>query len=203
MAIGLSQYLVMRKSTLAGAGRTVANPLDARSRVRYGAIAAGVATVLAILSVVGIITAERLSDIVVGVTLAATIALFAVMLASRRITRVERRRVLSFIPMFAASAIFWSLFQQQFTVVALYADQRLDLSIFGWTIPPSWVQSINPIFIIIFAGIFASLWTRLGPRQPITPHKFAAGTIFMGVAFLLFVPYAGGGPNSTPLLWLV
>ena len=26
----------------------------------------------------------------------------------------------------------------------------------------SWVQSINPVFIIILAGVFAALWTKLG-----------------------------------------
>jgi POT family proton-dependent oligopeptide transporter len=65
------------------------------------------------------------------------------------------------------------------------------------------VQSINPIFIILLAGVFAALWTRLGPRQPSTPVKFALGTAIMGVAFLLFLPMAGGGPNSAPLLGLV
>ena len=69
--------------------------------------------------------------------------------------------------------------------------------------PPSFVQSINPVFIIVFAGVFAALWTRLGERQPPTPVKFALGTLFMGVAFLLFLPFANGAPNSTPLLWLV
>jgi proton-dependent oligopeptide transporter, POT family len=194
---------LLRRSTLGDAGRRIANPLDRRGRIRYGAIAAAVIAAVAILSVTGVITAERLSDIVVVLTLAAAVALFAVILSSRRLDTTERRRVLSFIPMFAASAIFWSLFQQQFTVVALYADQRLDLRVFGWTMPPSWVQAINPIFIIILAGVFASMWTRLGSRQPTTPVKFAIGTIFMGVAFLLFLPFASGGPNSTPLWWLI
>jgi hypothetical protein len=140
---------------------------------------------------------------VVGITVVATVALFAVILTSAKITADERSRVVSFIPMFVASAVFWSLFQQQSTVVAVYADQRLDRTIFGWTMPPSFVQSINPVFIIIFAGVFAALWTRLGDRQPPTPVKFALGTLFMGVAFLLFLPFASGAPNSTPLLWLV
>jgi POT family proton-dependent oligopeptide transporter len=203
MAIGLVQYLMLRRATLGDAGREVTNPLDRAGRVRYGSVAAAVVVVIVLLSVTGVITAGRLSDLVVGVTLAATVALFTVILRSHRITATERRRVLSFIPMFIASAVFWSLFQQQFTVVALYADQRLDRSLFGWTMPPTWVQSINPVFIIVFAGVFAALWTRLGTRQPSTPVKFALGTIFMGVAFLLFLPFAGGGPNSTPLLWLV
>ena len=111
--------------------------------------------------------------------------------------------MLSFIPMFIASAVFWSLFQQQFTMVAVYADTRLDRNLFGWEFPPSWVQSINPVFIILFAGVFAAVWTKLGPRQPSSPIKFAAGTIIMGIAFLCFIPMAGGGPNSAPLLGLV
>lgn len=203
MAIGLIQYLLMRRSTLGDAGHQVTNPLDRAGRIRYGLIALGVVALIAILSLVGVITAARLSDIVVGITFLAAVALFTIMLTSKEISRAERHRVQSFIPMFIASAIFWSLFQQQFTVVAVYAEQRLNLNLFGWQMPPSWVQSINPIFIIVFAGIFASMWTKLGPRQPSTPIKFALGTIGMGIAFLLFLPYANGAPNSTPLLWLV
>ncbi len=203
MAIGLTQYLLLRRRTLGDAGHEVSNPLDRAGRVRYGLVALGVVALVVVLAVAGVITAARLSTIVVGVTFAAAVALFALMLSSRRIDTAERHRVQSFIPMFVASAIFWSLFQQQFTVVALYAEQRLNLSIGGWSMPPSWVVSINPIFIIVFAGVFATLWTRLGSRQPATPVKFALGTIVMGIAFLLFLPYANAGPNSTPLLWIV
>ncbi|MEU4558377.1 oligopeptide:H+ symporter [Actinoplanes sp. NPDC023936] len=88
------------------------------------------------------------------------------------------------------------------TVVTIYSDERLDRSIGGWEMPVSWVQSINPVFIIVLSGVFAALWTRLGDRQPSSPIKFALGTTIMGVAFLLFLPLAGGGPHSTPLLAL-
>jgi proton-dependent oligopeptide transporter, POT family len=118
-------------------------------------------------------------------------------------TTLERRRVLAFIPMFIASAAFWSLYQQQFTVVTIYADQRLDRNILGWEMPVAFVQSINPIFIILLSGTFAALWTKLGTRQPSSPVKFALGTAIMGLAFLLFLPMAGGGPSSAPLLGLI
>ncbi|WP_154792228.1 peptide MFS transporter [Occultella kanbiaonis] len=203
MAAGLIQYLLLRRSTIGDAGKVVTNPLDGRGRIRYLGIAIGAVVVIAILALVGAITAGNLSTIVVVVTLAATIALFAIILSSSRLSDVERSRVISFIPMFVASAAFWSLFQQQFTVVAVYSDERLNREVFGWVMPPSWIQSINPIFIIIFAGVFAAMWQRMGPRQPSSPWKFAIGTVVMGIAFLLFIPFAGGGPNSTPLLWLV
>jgi POT family proton-dependent oligopeptide transporter len=118
------------------------------------------------------------------------------MLSSTKITAVERHRVISFIPMFVASAVFWSLFQQQFTVVAVYADKRLDRTLFGWTMPPSWVQSINPIFIIVLAGVFAAMWTRLGPRQPSTPIKFSLGTVFMGSRSCCSCPLPAGGGTA-------
>src|SRR3954453_23526728 len=101
--------------------------------------------------------------------------------------------------MFIASAAFWSLFQQQFTVVPVYADERLDRTLLGWTMPIEWVQSINPIFIIVIAGVFAALWTKLGRRQPGRPMKFAIGLTVMGLASLAFIPLACGGPNSAPL----
>jgi POT family proton-dependent oligopeptide transporter len=105
--------------------------------------------------------------------------------------------------MFLASVAFWSLFQQQATVVALFAESQLDRDLFGWTVPASWVQSINPVLIIVLSGAFAALWTRLGSRQPTTPVKFAGGLGVMGLAFLAFLPMSSPEPGSAPLLGLV
>jgi POT family proton-dependent oligopeptide transporter len=202
MAIGLLQYSMGRKR-LPDSSRHVPDPLP-KSRVPL-VIATAIAAVvlIVVLVLVGVITAENLVTIVIGLTIAATIVYFAVILSSKLITPVERKRVYAFIPLFIASAAFWSLYQQQFTVVTIYSDERLDRSLFGWVMPVSWVQSINPIFIMLLAGVFAAVWTKWGPRQPSTPLKFAAGTIIMGLAFLLFMPFAGGGANSTPLLAMV
>ena len=202
MFLGLVQYVIMRRRTITAVGVGAPNPLTAQGRrnLVIGVVAAAV--VIAVAAWAGLLAPERLSTIVVVLTILASVGLFAMILSSSRITPDERSRVISFIPMFLASATFWSLFQQQFTVVAIYAEQRLDRNLFGWEMPPSWVNSINPIFIIIFAGVFAAMWTKMGDRQPVTPLKFALGTAIMGAAFLMFLPWAGGGPNSTPLLGL-
>jgi POT family proton-dependent oligopeptide transporter len=202
MAIGLTQYAIGRKN-VTGAAREVSNPLPANRRILVAIVAAAVVVVIAVLAFAGLIPARRLSTVVVVVSILVAIAYFTVILSSHKIDRTERRRVLAFIPMFIASAAFWSLYQQQFTVVTIYSDKRLDRNLFGWTMPVSWVQSINPIFIIVLSGVFAAIWTRLGPRQPSTPVKFAAGTMVMGVAFLLFLPFAGSGANGVPLLGLI
>ncbi|WJM16084.1 peptide MFS transporter [Microbacterium arborescens] len=202
MTIGLVQYAIGRRS-LPEAARRVPNPLP---RSRYplviGVAVAAVAAI-ALLVALGVIRADNLSLVVVVVVIAATIAYFSVIISSARITATERSRVFGFIPLFIVSVAFWSLYQQQFTVIPIYAEKRLDLNLFGWQMPPDWVQSINPVFIIILSGVFATLWTKLGTRQPSTPIKFAAGVAVMGVAFLLFLPFASDGPSATPLLGIV
>jgi POT family proton-dependent oligopeptide transporter len=122
------------------------------------------------------------------------------MLTSPRVEKGERTRVRAFIPLFIANAVFWSLFQQIFTVLAVYSDERINWTVFGWTAPSSWIGSMEPVWIILLSPVFAVLWTKLGRRAPTTPRKFAYGVIGMGLAFLLFLPLAGGEGRTVPVL---
>ncbi|MBF4562330.1 peptide MFS transporter [Microbacterium sp. VKM Ac-2870] len=202
MALGLVQYSFGRRQLPAEA-RRVPNPLP---RTRYPLMSviavAGIALIVALV-LVGVIRADNLALIVIVVVIGAAIAYFAVILSSRKVDAEERSRVWGFVPLFLTSVAFWSLYQQQFTVLTVYSDKRLDRDLFGWEMPVSWVNSINPVFIIVLSGVFAAIWTKLGARQPATPVKFGLAAIVMGSAFLLFVPFAGGGENSTPLLAIV
>ncbi len=202
MTAGLVQYAFGRRS-LPDEARRVANPLPAARLPWVWGVGIAAVVLIAVLSLVGVIRADNLSPIVIVVTVVAAITYFAVILSSRRIDAEERSRVWGFLPLFVTSVAFWSLYQQQFTVLTVYSDERLDRTLFGWEMPVSWVQSINPVFIIILSGVFAAVWTRLGARQPATPVKFGLSAIIMGAAFLLFLPFAGGGPNSTPLLAII
>ncbi|MDX3190987.1 peptide MFS transporter [Streptomyces sp. MN03-5084-2B] len=202
MALGLTQYTFGRKN-LGDKAKEVPNPLP--SSRRAPAIGAAVLLVAAVVTLVvtGVVNPGNLADVVVWVVGVISVVYFLVILTSGKITSVERSRVFSFIPMFIASAVFFSLYQQQFTVVAAYTDQRLNRSLFGWEMPVSWVNSINPVFIIVFAPVLAALWTKLGERQPSTPMKFVLGTVLMGAAFLLFLPMVGSGKNASPILAMV
>jgi POT family proton-dependent oligopeptide transporter len=201
MFVGLVQYSIGRKN-LPEETHHVPHPLERSARVRYVAAAVVAVVVVTALVLAGVITAARLADIVVGVVVVASVVYFAVILSSRQITAVERSRVWSFVPMFIANAVFWSLYQQQFTVVEIYSDKRLDRMLFGWEMPVSWVQSINPVFIILLAPLFAALWTRWGSRQPSSPVKFGVATVVMGVAFLPFLLIPSGA-HAAPLLAIV
>ncbi|SFO13754.1 proton-dependent oligopeptide transporter, POT family [Pseudonocardia ammonioxydans] len=202
MALGLIQYTFFRKN-LPPEGRIVPNPLPQQQKARFGAIGAVALVVVLVLVFTDVITAGRLDLIVTAIVAVATVAYFSLMLTSPKVSRIERRRVLAFLPMWVASAMFWAIFQQIFTVLAIYAKERTDRSVFGlFEIPAGSVQAIEPFFVVLLAGVFATVWTKLGPRQPSSPLKMAIGTIIIGLGFLLFVPLAGTGANGTPLLAL-
>jgi len=202
MAAGLIQYSFGRKQ-LPAVSRAVPNPLPRKRYPIVIGIAIASVVLIVVLVLVGVIRADNLALLMILATLVATIGYFLTILSSRLITKIERSRVFGFIPLFIVSVGFWSLYQQQFTVLTIYSDKQLNRDLFGWEMPVSWVQSINPVFIIILSGVFAAIWTKLGTRQPSTPVKFGLAAIVMGIAFLLFLPWANGAPNSTPLLAIV
>ncbi|MTD17435.1 MFS transporter [Nakamurella sp. YIM 132087] len=199
MALGLVQYSFGRR-ILPDITRHPSNPLPASRRPLMAGIALAGVVVIVLVVLIGWVTADNLDDVVALVTLAAALGYFAVILRDPALSAIERKRVFAFVPLFLASTAFWSLYQQQFTVLTIYSADKLDRNLFGWEMPISWVQSINPVFVILLSGVFAAIWLRLGDRQPTTPIKFALGTAVMGVAFLLFLPFASGGAGSTPLL---
>ena len=202
MALGPVQYVAFRRN-LGAHGSTVPNPLP-RSAI---SLVIGVIVVAVVVIVVsfttGLVKLSNLSQVTTGVIVAASVTYFVVMLTSSKVAAIERTRVRAFIPLFIANAVFWSLFQQIFTVLAVYSDERMNWSIFGWTAPSSWIGSIEPVWIIVLSPLFAIMWTRLGNRAPTTPRKFAYGVIGMGLAFLLFLPVSGTTGKAVPALLVV
>jgi POT family proton-dependent oligopeptide transporter len=106
--------------------------------------------------------------------------------------------------LFLFSMLFWMAFEQAGSSLNLFADQLTRTSIFGFTFPSSWFQSVNSIFIIALAPLFSILWLRLKDRQPSSPAKFAYGLLFVGLGFLV-VAYASTLTSSGPVspMWLV
>ena len=74
-----------------------------------------------------------------------------------------------------SSNCFRSLEEQGSSILALFANERTQTSLFGFPIAASWFQSLNPVFVVILTPIFVTLWTKLGKRQPSTVVKFSLG----------------------------
>jgi len=103
--------------------------------------------------------------------------------------------------------VFWLGFEQAAGSMNLFAKQKTDLVMFGFEIPASWLQSVNPIFVILFAPMFAAMWLRMGEAEPNSPKKFALGMFFLGLGFVSMVMAALQiGDSETAkahVIWLV
>jgi POT family proton-dependent oligopeptide transporter len=73
--------------------------------------------------------------------------------------------------------------------------------VLGHQFPASWFQSVQPLFVIALAPVFAWLWLALGRREPSSPGKFTLGLLLVGLSFAIMVPPARGGLVSP--WWLV
>ena len=106
--------------------------------------------------------------------------------------------------LFIAAMIFWAIFEQAGTTIALFADRLTQTEVLGWPFPSSWFQSVNPIFVILLSPLFAALWMWLGARQPSPAIKFAFGLLFLSASFLLMVPAATlAASGKVSPLWLI
>ena len=102
----------------------------------------------------------------------------------------ESHRIAAILVFFIAAIIFWAVFEQAGSSLTLFADELTHNEIAGWAFPSSWFQSVNSLFILALAPLFAWVWIRWGARQPSVPGKFVLGLVFLGVSFLLLVPAA-------------
>ena len=116
----------------------------------------------------------------------------------------DARRLAAIGVLFVAAMIFWAIFEQAGSTIALFADQLTRNEVAGVPFPSSWFQSVNPIFVIALAPIFAALWISMGTRQPPPQIKFALGLVFLSASFLLMVPAAKlAVEGRVSPLWLV
>ncbi|KAB2940804.1 MAG: peptide MFS transporter [Hyphomicrobium sp.] len=117
---------------------------------------------------------------------------------------IDGERMAAMFVFFIASMLFWAIFEQAGISIALFGLELTRNEVFGWSFPAAWYQSLNPLFVILLAPLFALLWLRLGPRQPSSPVKFAFGLFFLGLSFLLMVPAAMlTAEGRVSPLWLV
>jgi POT family proton-dependent oligopeptide transporter len=123
-------------------------------------------------------------------------------------TRQEWKRLAAMGVFFVFAAIFWGAYEQAASTLNLFGDRFTRTSIFGFSFPSSWFLSVQAIFVILLAPMFAWLWTRLGNREPSTPAKFAWGLLFTGLSFVLLLIPAFNLEASSPGLrvspfWLI
>ncbi len=197
MLFGLIQFW-MTKHHLGTAGLHPSGSgdavVDAQKR-KKGWIAVGIGVsaivVFAIVAMSGslhldpVLISQQSTYVIVGMA----VLFFAYVLTFGGLTRDEKHRTLALIILLMGCAMFWSGFEQAGSSLTFFADRYTQLEFSWFTIPSTWFQSVNALFIIMFAPVFAWLWVALAKRNlnPSSPAKFGFGLVLLGLGFLVMV----------------
>jgi POT family proton-dependent oligopeptide transporter len=213
MSIGTIQYLLGGKHL--GKAGLPPSPAHTQSDKRrsltvflwVGLAVAAIGILLVSLAITGAVRLSPglVSDVFGIGLLVAVLGVFAWLLFGRGWTAEERKRLVVVIGLFTAATVFWSVFEQAGSTLNLFAQRNTDKNILGYEFPASWFQSLNALFIISFAPVFAWLWVRLGNAEPSSPTKFVLALVSAGIGFAVLIMPASAamrGEQVSPL-WLI
>ncbi|HEX9966298.1 MAG TPA: peptide MFS transporter [Allosphingosinicella sp.] len=176
MLAGLVVF-VLGKGALRGAGEAP----QALARGKEMAIyAIGLAAVAVIWALV------QYQDVIQWLLIVSGVSLLGyVLYESFKLPKEPRERMFAILFLIALNPLFWGLFEQAGGSMNLFTDRFVDRS----GVPAGIFQSINPIYIILLAPLFAALWQWLGRigREPSAPAKFGLALAQMGLANLVLV----------------
>jgi POT family proton-dependent oligopeptide transporter len=193
MVAGLIVF-VLGKKVLLGAGEPPAPLARNKEFMLYGI---GVAAVAVMWGLV------QFQDVIQNLLIVSGLALLGyVLYESFKLPKEPRERMFAILFLIALNPLFWGLFEQAGGSLNLYTDRFVDIG----GVPASLFQSVNAIYIILLAPVFAALWVLLGKRglEPSAPAKFALALAQVGLGFLVFVWGANsvGVGVATPVIFV-
>lgn len=153
---------------------------------KYGYLVAGVGMLISVL--VQLLFSHRyLGDI--GQQPSAKLSLEQSDGVKKPLTPEEKDRIKVMFVIFVFIVLFWASFEQAGGLMNIYAAEKTDRFLNGlnFEIPAGWFQSMNPLYIILFAPLFSWFWQALGRNNPTTPKKMVLGLLLTALSFMFMV----------------
>jgi POT family proton-dependent oligopeptide transporter len=193
MIAGLIQFVTF-KHWLGDAGAAPTIPTDPARAKRDRHVLVGIGIALVAIGALVAITTPTEDTIANFQGIALTIGSIVLFVGLYMMARdaKERRGILAMIPLFLGAVAFFAIFEQAPTTLSIYAKDLTEPNFLGF-FQPSYYQSINAIFIIMFAPLFAWIWVRLARKgkEPSSVNKFAIGMVLLSLAFVIMFPTFG------------
>lgn len=109
------------------------------------------------------------------------------------LTKEEKKKVAVIFILAFFVIFFWTAFEQSGAALNLFAYEHTNriVNIFGWSweVPATWFQSLNPVFVVLFAPLFSKLWIDLArkSKEPSTPAKFVIALWLLAIGYLILL----------------
>jgi proton-dependent oligopeptide transporter, POT family len=124
-------------------------------------------------------------DVLLGV-FGVSILLY-LLLSARQYDRKQQQRIWVIVILLLFTTVFWTFFELAGSALNLFTERNVNKQILGTELTTTFFQSVNPLFIMIFAPVFSWFWIKLANsgKEPAAPYKFAAGLMLLGAGFLV------------------
>jgi proton-dependent oligopeptide transporter, POT family len=123
------------------------------------------------------------------------------------LTGSQWRTIFALILLMILNIVFWAVYEQQGNTIQIFADRNADWHVFGWEMPSTWFQAVNPMFIFALTPLLNIFWGWQAGRkkEPSSVLKMAMGCVTLGVSFLplMWITRGLGDTQRISFLWLV
>ena len=206
MIIGLITFVAQKNKLLVDSDNNpIGMPTQKFGVKQVGIVIAAIALIFFLMNYKTMFNSEL--DIIGYLIYGAMVAMPLIILTDKSLTKDERDRIMVIFILAFFVIFFWGAFEQAGASLTIFADRQTDRTLFGWEMPASYFQSVNPLAIILLAPLFSSLWLRLGNRglEPTSPKKMAIGLslVALGYVVIAFAVYGLGAMDKVSMFWLI
>ncbi len=189
MTVALLVYILFAPRTLGSIGMHVPNPAESAQLRKVFTIVGVLLAIVAVLAIIdvalGTFNSKHVIWFLSAVTIITPVIYFTRIFKNKSLNATEVSRMRAYVWIFIGAVMFWMIFDQGGSILNIFAEQNTDRHVGSFQFPASWMQSVDPIGIIIFAPVFAFLWIKLGKRAPSLPAKFALAIFLIGFSFFV------------------
>ena len=126
----------------------------------------------------------RVVDYLTYVLIASPILIGFIIFSDKTLSTIEKQRVAVIFSVSFFVVFFWSAFEQAGASLTFFAEEQTQRDLGFFTVPASFFASLNSIYVVLFAPLFAWLWLKLGKREPSSPTKMSLGLFLLSLGYL-------------------
>ena len=203
MLLGLVAFIFgQKKFLISEEGKHIGLPVKKLDTKSIGTIIGSIAIIFFMLNFKQMFNSNI--DIIGYFIYAAMIAMPILILTDKSLSKIEMNRIIVIFILAFFVIFFWGAFEQAGASLTLFADRQTNRTLFGWEMPASYFQSVNPLAILVLAPLFSMIWGFLYMRklEPSSPKKMAIGLGLVALGYVVIaIAVKGLGLGEKVSMW--
>jgi len=173
MLLGLVAFIFgQKKFLISEEGKHIGLPVKKLDATSIGMIIGSIGIIFFMLNFKQMFNSD--TDIIGYFIYGAMVAMPVLILTDKSLSKIELQRITVIFILAFFVIFFWGAFEQAGASLTLFADRQTERTLFGWEMPASYFQSVNPLAVISLAPIMTMVWGFLYARklEPSSPKKW-------------------------------